>query len=55
MIVRLETYIAKLVDGQPVALEHAETKWVSREEITELKFAPADVPAVEKIVNERKY
>lgn len=53
VIVRLETYMAKLVDGQPVALEHAETKWVSREEITEMNFAPADIPAVEKIANEK--
>lgn len=51
VIVRLETYMAKLVDGQPTALEHADTKWVSREEITELNFAPADIPAVEKIAN----
>lgn len=53
VIVRLETYMAKLVDGQPTALEHADTKWVSREEITELNFAPADIPAVEKIANEK--
>lgn len=53
VIVRLETYMAKLVDGQPVALEHAETKWVSRDEISELDFAPADIPAVEKIANEK--
>ncbi|HWL22387.1 MAG TPA: (deoxy)nucleoside triphosphate pyrophosphohydrolase [Ureibacillus sp.] len=53
VIVRLETYKAKLVDGQPVALEHAETKWVSRGEISKLDFAPADIPAVEKIVNEK--
>ncbi|KGR90842.1 DNA mismatch repair protein MutT [Ureibacillus massiliensis 4400831 = CIP 108448 = CCUG 49529] len=50
--VRLETYMAKLVDGEPVALEHAEAKWVSREEITKLDFAPADIPAVEKIANQ---
>lgn len=49
VIVRLETYMAKLVDGQPIAQEHAETKWVSREEMTQLNFAPADIPAVEKV------
>ncbi|MDN4494730.1 8-oxo-dGTP diphosphatase MutT [Ureibacillus aquaedulcis] len=51
-IVRLETYKANLVDGQPIAIEHAETKWVKRDELTQLDFAPADIPAVEKIVKE---
>lgn len=51
VIVRLETYMAKLVEGQPIAQEHAETKWVSREEMTQLNFAPADIPAVEKITS----
>lgn len=49
MVVRLETYKAKLVDGQPTVSEHADTKWVTREEIRSLNFAPADIPAVEKI------
>lgn len=52
VIVRLETYKAKLVDGQPTALEHAATKWVKRDELTQLNFAPADIPAVEKIAKE---
>lgn len=54
VIVRLETYKAKLVDGQPTALEHAATKWVTRAELTQLNFAPADIPAVEKIAKEEK-
>lgn len=54
IIVRLETYKAKLIDGQPTALEHAATKWVARDEIRQLNFAPADIPAVEKIVQEEK-
>lgn len=53
VIVRLETYEAKLVNGQPTALEHAETKWVPRQELLKLNFAPADIPAVEKLVNEQ--
>lgn len=54
VIVRLETYKAKLIDGQPTALEHAAMKWIRREELTQLDFAPADVPAVEKIAKEEK-
>ena len=33
VIVRLETYMAKLLEGTPIALEHAETKWVTRKEL----------------------
>lgn len=52
VIVRLETYKATLKEGQPTALEHAETKWVPRKKLAALNFAPADIPAVEKIVQE---
>ncbi|MGE6515299.1 8-oxo-dGTP diphosphatase MutT [Lysinibacillus sphaericus] len=52
-IVRLETYKAQLLKGKPVAIEHAETRWVSRKQLFELNFAPADIPAVEKIMNEK--
>ncbi len=47
--VRLETFKAKILTGQPVALEHAETKWVAPENLLSMNFAPADIPAVEKI------
>ncbi|WP_339214969.1 (deoxy)nucleoside triphosphate pyrophosphohydrolase [Solibacillus sp. FSL W8-0372] len=49
-IVRLETYMAKIVNGSPVALEHSDTKWVKRSSLNELDFAPADIPAVEKLL-----
>ena len=48
-VVRLETYMAKIITGTPVALEHAEAKWVTRDTLHELDFAPADIPAVEKL------
>lgn len=53
VIVRLTTYKAKMVKGQPVALEHADTKWVTRDEMKKLNFAPADVPAVVKTCMEQ--
>ena len=52
VIVRLETYKAKLLTGEPIALEHAETKWVPREQLLQLNFAPADIPAVQKLIRE---
>lgn len=50
VIVRLETYMAKVIFGNPIATEHAEIKWLSRNKLLTLKWAPADIPAVEKLV-----
>lgn len=52
VIVRLETYRSAILNGVPVALEHAETKWVPRDQLTALDFAPADIPAVKKLASE---
>lgn len=49
VIIRLETYMATLLEGQPVAVEHADTAWVHRNQLLTLNFAPADIPAVEKL------
>ena len=49
-IVRLETYMSTIKSGAPIALEHAEAKWVKRELLHTLNFAPADIPAVKKIM-----
>lgn len=50
VIVRLETYMAKVIFGTPIATEHAEIKWIPRNKLSTLKWAPADIPAVEKLV-----
>ena len=49
-VVRLETYMSIIKSGSPIALEHAEAKWVKRELLHTLDFAPADIPAVKKLV-----
>jgi 8-oxo-dGTP diphosphatase len=49
-IVRLETYMAEIVNGVPTALEHSNTKWLTRDALPTLDFAPADIPAVEKLI-----
>lgn len=51
VIVRLETFMAKVVSGSPVASEHAELKWMTRQELPSLNWAPADIPAIEKLSN----
>ena len=51
VIVRLETFMAKVILGTPVITEHAEIKWITREELPVLNWAPADIPAIEKLTN----
>ena len=50
VIVRLETYMASIKEGTPEVLEHAEVRWVPKAKLLELDFAPADIPAVEKVI-----
>lgn len=49
-LVDLTTYWCELESGEPQATEHDELRWVTREEIALLDWAPADIPAVELIV-----
>ncbi|PIC86192.1 8-oxo-dGTP diphosphatase MutT [Sporosarcina sp. P20a] len=52
VIVRLETFMAKIVEGQPVAAEHAELRWIAKDQLHTLEWAPADIPAIEKLGNQ---
>ncbi|WP_303968932.1 (deoxy)nucleoside triphosphate pyrophosphohydrolase [Sporosarcina ureae] len=52
VIVRLETFMASIVEGKPVAAEHAELRWVVRDQLHMLEWAPADIPAIEKLANQ---
>ncbi|MCP3742013.1 (deoxy)nucleoside triphosphate pyrophosphohydrolase [Rossellomorea sp. BNER] len=48
-IVHLTTYFCNLIKGEPVLTEHAAIKWLLPEELHYLEWAPADIPAIEKI------
>ncbi|OIN67602.1 DNA mismatch repair protein MutT [Exiguobacterium sp. KRL4] len=50
VIVELSTFQSTIVSGAPEALEHAELRWVPVKQLDSLNWAPADVPAVEKIM-----
>ncbi|HEY4550825.1 MAG TPA: 8-oxo-dGTP diphosphatase MutT, partial [Bacillus sp. (in: firmicutes)] len=39
----------KLIDGGPVLTEHVSMKWLSPGELKSLDWAPADIPAIEKL------
>ncbi|GBU11189.1 CTP pyrophosphohydrolase [Erysipelotrichaceae bacterium] len=47
--VHLLGYACKLLEGEPTILEHSAKKWLKKEELSSLNFAPADIPIVNKI------
>ena len=47
--IRLDVYLAEVVDGEPRASEHAEVRWVGAEELRRLDWARADVPIAPKL------
>lgn len=50
--VHLETYKATIINGTPQILEHAEARWVPRNQLLDLPFAPADLPSIQKLMAE---
>lgn len=44
---------SKIIRGTPTANEHSKLIWLKRENLASLKWAPADIPAVEQIINEK--
>ena len=52
-IVELTTYFSKIKAGNVQLLEHEEMKWMKADDIDQLDWAPADIPAI-KIIKEKK-
>ena len=50
--VHLETYKASVIKGTPQILEHAEARWVPRNQLLDLPFAPAALPSIQKLMAE---
>lgn len=48
--VTLTTFYASLVDSQPSLTEHAEIRWIPATDLDSVEWAPADIPAVDKIM-----
>ena len=48
-IVRLDTFLCRLKDQDPILLEHNDAKWLFISELGSLDWAPADIPAVKKL------
>ncbi|MDG4822891.1 (deoxy)nucleoside triphosphate pyrophosphohydrolase [Asanoa sp. WMMD1127] len=45
----LKIFAARLVDGQPSPLEHAALRWLTRDELDDVPWLPADAPIVEAL------
>jgi len=48
-VVSLTTFYCELVAGDPQLTEHKATVWLPKSRLSELEWAPADIPAVELI------
>lgn len=51
-IINLISIKCKVVEGTPTPREHSKLIWLKRENLNSLKWAPADIPAVEQLINE---
>lgn len=48
-VVHLTTFLCTITKGTPVLTEHEEIKWLEPAELPDLDWAPADIPAIEKL------
>lgn len=48
-VVTLTTFYCELVDGSPTRTEHSDLRWLAPEDLVSLEWAPADIPAVERV------
>lgn len=51
-IVTLTTFYCSLTGEEPHATEHAEIRWVLAAELDTLEWAPADIPAVARVMKD---
>jgi len=42
----LRVWTARIINGEPVAVEHAELRWLSLAELADVAWLPADLPLV---------
>lgn len=49
-IVILTTFFGTIVGREPTLTEHSEVRWVEAAHLGELPWAPADIPAVDRVI-----
>ncbi|WP_342042079.1 (deoxy)nucleoside triphosphate pyrophosphohydrolase [Bacillus sp. OTU2372] len=52
-IINLISIKCRVVEGIPTKSEHSKLIWLKRENLESLKWAPADIPAVEQLIQEK--
>ena len=52
MIVTLHIYHARIISGSPQATEHSELRWLDIDDLETLEWAPADIPAIHKVMKQ---
>ncbi|SEN19400.1 8-oxo-dGTP diphosphatase [Mesobacillus persicus] len=52
-VINLLSIKAKITNGKPIAREHSKLVWLQRENLESLKWAPADLPAVKQLMDEK--
>ncbi|ULG73696.1 (deoxy)nucleoside triphosphate pyrophosphohydrolase [Macrococcus brunensis] len=51
-IIELSTFYSELINGEVHLTEHKQIKWLPANDLESLEWAPADIPAVQKITKE---
>lgn len=51
-IVILTTYYCSLMGDEPRLTEHSEIRWIHVNELDQLDWAPADIPAVKQVMRD---
>lgn len=52
-IINLISIKSKIISGTPTASEHSKLIWLNRDNLDSLKWAPADLPAVDQLIHEK--
>lgn len=52
-IINLISIKCRVIEGTPAPSEHSKLIWLKRDNLDSLKWAPADIPAVEQLINEK--
>ncbi len=47
-------YLCRLLKGDGKALECNDFRWVTKDELPDFDFVPADLPIVEKLINDKR-
>ncbi|MGE7638695.1 (deoxy)nucleoside triphosphate pyrophosphohydrolase [Peribacillus frigoritolerans] len=50
-IINLLSIKCRIIEGTPTANEHSKLIWLKRENLSSLKWAPADIQAAEQLIN----